>query len=133
MSGDGCGTGAKGVTSAFGFPAVMRKFAGLLGPERVLTVTPRTPEAVPAAILRVAVMRLALSTLTSPTTTPEPLTSRVASGVKSAPVSAICTVDPACPLAGLSQTTVAPRFGGGGAGAFMAATSAHPGLLPSPA
>ena len=78
-------------------------------------------------------MRLALSTFTSPTSTPEPLTSRVASGVKSVPVSAICTVDPAWPLAGLSQTTVPPRFGAGGAGAFMSAASVHPGLLPSPA
>ena len=112
---------------------MIRKFAGLLVPERVLTVIPRTPAAAPAAILRVAVIRLALSTFTSLISTPEPLTAEMDSGVKSAPVSAICTVDPACPLDGLSQTTVAPRFGAGGAGAFTPADSVQPGLLPSPA
>ncbi len=105
----------------------------LLLPEAVVTVTPRAPAAAPAAIFSVAVIRVGPSILTSLTSTPEPLTPTVAFDGKLAPVNVSFTVDPACPLAGSSQTTVAGRFGAGGAGTLTPACSCQPELLPSPA
>jgi len=43
---------------------VMRKLAGLLSPEGMLTVTPRTPVPAPGAIVKVAVISVELATFT---------------------------------------------------------------------
>ena len=83
--------------------AFTRKFTGLLLPEGVLTVIPWIPGTAPEAILRVAVITVALAIFTSLTSIPRPLTASVVSVVKFAPVNLICTVDPARPLAGLSH------------------------------
>jgi hypothetical protein len=79
-----------------------------LVPADVVTDTSRLPVAAPAAILRVAVIRVAFTTTTPDAVTPAPLTAKAAPLTKFVPVSATGIAVPCVPEEGVMEVSVGP-------------------------